>query len=81
MEVDELDDEAARKQLRGRFPAADPEDLLLLEDMLGIRDVTVALPDISPDARRRRLTALINAGAVERTRGGGIRHRGCALDR
>ena len=66
MEVDELDDEAARKQLRGRFPAADPEDLLLLEDMLGIRDVTVALPDISPDARRRRLTALINAGAVER---------------
>ncbi|MCW2662989.1 MAG: adenylyl cyclase class-3/4/guanylyl cyclase [Mycobacterium sp.] len=64
--VDELSDDAARKQVRDRFPAAAPEDLLLLDDMLGIRDAATTLPDISPDARRRRLTALINAGAVDR---------------
>jgi adenylate cyclase len=34
MEVDELDAETARKQLRDRFPEADPQDLLL-DDMLG----------------------------------------------
>ncbi len=64
--VDELGADAARKQIRDRFPTADPEDLLLLDDMLGIRDAATALPEISPDARRRRLTALINAGAADR---------------
>ena len=46
---------------------ADPQDLLLLDDLLGIADPEVALPPIDPDARRRRLTALINAVTLART--------------
>ena len=49
------------------MPDADPEDLLLLDDLLGIADPDVALPQIDPDARRRRLTALINAASLART--------------
>ena len=43
---------------------AAPEDLELLEDLLGIRDPAKPLPDVAPDARRRRLTALINSAAL-----------------
>ena len=46
---------------------ADPQDLLLLDDLLGIADPDVALPQIDPDARRRRLTALINTAWLART--------------
>ena len=49
---------AARAGVRARFPDADPEDVLLLEDLLGIADPEVALAKIDPDARRRRLTGL-----------------------
>ena len=52
--------QAARDRVRDRVPDADPEDLLLLDDLLGIADPDVALPAIDPDARRRRLTALVN---------------------
>jgi class 3 adenylate cyclase len=62
-----LDGPAARKQLRARVPDADPEDVLLLEDLLGIADPEVELPKIDPDARRRRLTALVNAASLART--------------
>jgi adenylate cyclase len=62
----ELDDEAARARLRARIPAADPEDLLLLDDLIGIGDPTAALADIDPDARRRRLTRLVNAASLAR---------------
>ena len=48
-------------------PTADPQDVLLLDDLLGIADPDVALPKIDPDARRRRLTALINAASLART--------------
>ncbi len=58
---------AARARVREQFPAADPQDLLLLDDLLGIADPTVTLPPINPDARRRRLTALINATSLART--------------
>src|SRR5262249_43381435 len=64
MGVDGVDAVAARARVRDRLPDADSEDLLLLEDLLGIRDVEAALPDIAPDARRRRLTALVNGAAV-----------------
>ena len=44
-------------------PVSDPEDVLLFfDDLLGIADPNVALPRIDPDARRRRLTALVNTG-------------------
>jgi adenylate cyclase len=64
--VSDLDDRAARARVRAEVPDADPEDLLLLDDLLGIADTAVALPDIAPDARRRRLTALVNAVSLAR---------------
>ena len=66
--VADLDGDAARAQLRAYVPAdADPQDLLLLDDLLGIADPGMALPHIDPDARRRRLTALINTTSLART--------------
>jgi hypothetical protein len=64
--VEGLDGQAARDRLRDRVPDADPEDLLLFDDLLGIADPEVALPTIDPDARRRRLTALVNAASLAR---------------
>src|SRR5271168_2952910 len=61
-----LDNAAARAGVRAKFPDADPEDVLLLEDLLGIADPEVALAKVDPDARRRRLTALINAASLAR---------------
>ena len=40
---------------------------MLLDDLLGTADPDVSLPTIDPDARRRRLTALINAASLART--------------
>src|SRR5271156_621177 len=64
--VRELDGPAARDRVRSRVPDTDPEDLLLFDDLLGIADPDVALPTIDPDARRRRLTALVNAASLAR---------------
>lgn len=64
--IDQLEADTARTQVRDRFPGADSEDLLLLDDLLGIRDPATPLPDIAADARRRRLTTLVNAGALDR---------------
>ncbi len=65
--VADLDGDAARAQAREQVPDADPQDLLLLDDLLGIADPEVSLPQIDPDARRRRLTALINTATLART--------------
>jgi class 3 adenylate cyclase len=66
--VDEFaDDVAARAHLRSRIVGAQPDDLLLLEDLLGIRDPAEAPPLIDPDARRRRLTALVNGVSLARS--------------
>ena len=62
--VEGLDPPAARAQIRAQAPDAEPEDLLLFDDLLGIADPDVALPKIDPDARRRRLTALVNAASL-----------------
>ncbi len=62
--IDDLDAATARTRARDRFVNADSDDLLLLDDLLGIRDTNVALPEIAADARRRRLTALVNAAAL-----------------
>ena len=61
-----LDGSAARDRVRSRVPDADPEDLLLFDDLLGIAFPEVKLPKIDPDARRRRLTALVNAASLAR---------------
>src|ERR1700761_4276273 len=65
--VDGLDGEAARAQLRTRFADAHPDDLLLLNDLLGVADPDVEAPSAEGDARRRRLTALVNAASMART--------------
>ncbi|OBK74076.1 adenylate/guanylate cyclase domain-containing protein [Mycobacterium sp. 1274761.0] len=67
MGLDQLDDAAARAQIRMRFADADAEDLLLLEDLLGVADTDTAPTDVAADARRRRLAALINAAALAQT--------------
>ena len=64
--VADLDGDAARAQV-AVVPDADPQDLLLFDDLLGIADPDVPLPQIDPDARRRRLTAMINAASLART--------------
>jgi class 3 adenylate cyclase len=66
--ISDLDGEAARARVRGQVPdGVDPQDLLLLDDLLGIRDPDTELPPIDPAARGRRLTALINAVSLARS--------------
>ena len=64
--VEGLDPHAARARIRARVPDAEPEDLVLFDDLLGTADPDVELPKIDPDARRRRLTALVNAASLAR---------------
>ena len=64
--VEDLDGQAARDRVRDRVPDADPRDLALFDDLLGIADPDTPLPPIDPDARRRRLTALVNAASLAR---------------
>jgi class 3 adenylate cyclase len=64
--VGDLDAKAARTRVHDRLPDADPEDLALFDDLLGIADPNAPLPAIDPDARRRRLTALVNATSLAR---------------
>jgi class 3 adenylate cyclase len=66
--VADLDSRAARAKVRQQTPDVDPQDLLLLDDLLGIADPNVPLPQMDPDVRRRRLTALINTRALTRSR-------------
>ena len=55
--------DAARERVRDKLSHAAIGDLLLLDDLLGIRDSRDPLPDITPDARRRRLVNLIDTAA------------------
>ena len=64
--VEGLDGQEARDRVRDQVPDADPEDLALFDDLLGIADPNTSLPAIDPDARRRRLTALVNAASLAR---------------
>ena len=64
--VDDLDAQAARDRVRAQVPDTDPEDLVLFDDLLGIGDPEATQPRIDPDARRRRMTALVNAALLAR---------------
>jgi class 3 adenylate cyclase len=64
--VEGLDGQEARDRVRDRVPDVDPEDFALFDDLLGIADPEVELPKIDPDARRRRLTALVNGASLAR---------------
>ena len=48
------------------FPRQTLRIWLLFDDLLGIADPDVSLSAIDPDARRRRLTALVNAASLAR---------------
>ncbi|GAB98677.1 hypothetical protein GONAM_02_02000 [Gordonia namibiensis NBRC 108229] len=65
--LDDGDVGAARAQVRARFPDACNQDLLLLDDLVGIADPGQSLPEIEPDAKRRRLTALLKGETLART--------------
>ncbi|MGB3333928.1 MAG: adenylate/guanylate cyclase domain-containing protein [Mycobacterium sp.] len=65
--VDDRRGEDARARVRDRFGHADAQDLLLLDDLLGIADPDVTLPQIDADTRRARLTALVNSASLART--------------
>ncbi|KUI28676.1 hypothetical protein AU195_00155 [Mycobacterium sp. IS-1496] len=56
--LDPADNEAARIKVARRVHAA-REDVLLLEDLLGIRDETETLHDMTPDTRGRRVVELV----------------------
>ena len=65
--VNGTDPDTARTRLRARLDTAAPDDLLLLDELLGIPDPATPAPDIDPNARRRRLTSLINTASLVRT--------------
>ena len=62
-----LEPDAARASIRARLQQADSEDLLLLDDLLGISDSGSPLPVIDPASRTQRLTSLLNDATVART--------------
>ena len=64
--VEGLDPPAARARIRAQAPDAEPEGLLLFDDLVGIADPEAPLPQVDPDARRRRLTALVKAASLAR---------------
>jgi adenylate cyclase len=66
MRLNDLDDVAARAVIEARFAGAATEDLLLLEDLIGVCDICATLPAIEPDARRRRLARMIKVGLLAR---------------
>lgn len=66
--IAEMDAASARVALRRRLPSAQPEDLVLLDDLVGIRDQAVPDPAVSAEARRRRLSALLGGAASSRDR-------------
>ena len=70
----DLDRQAARDRVRDQVTDADPEDLVLLDDLLAIADPDTALPKIDPDARWRRLTALVKAASLARQTPAVYRH-------
>ena len=64
--VGDLDAPSARAQVRARIPGAHPEDLILFDDLLGIRDPVAVLPDITPEARQHRLGRLVSGASLAR---------------
>ena len=65
--VEGLDAQAARDaSARRGFLTQTRRTCCYFDDLLGITDPDVELPKIDPDARRRRLTALVNAASLAR---------------
>ncbi len=48
MGIDHMDASSGRVEVRARFPDAGADDLTLLDDLLGIREADVPLPEVAP---------------------------------
>ncbi|SBS75149.1 Membrane-anchored adenylyl cyclase [uncultured Mycobacterium sp.] len=68
LDISGMDKAAARAQVRSRVLDADADDLLLVDDLLGIAEPGAEVPAIEADARRRRLTGLLDAALMARQR-------------
>lgn len=64
----DLDPQRAREVLQELASDGNEQDLLLLADLLGSRDPAVPTDALDPDARRRRLSALVIRIVRERAR-------------
>lgn len=64
--VSGLDEVSARSKVRAALPTEDAEDVLLLDELLGIGHANVELADTDPDARRRRLLRLLTMYTMQR---------------
>ncbi len=67
LDIAGLDKATARAKVRDRV-VAEADDLLLIDDLLGIADPGVEPPAIEADARRRRLTGLLDIALMTRHR-------------
>ena len=76
-----LDGDAARARVREQVPDADPQDLLLLDDLLGIADPDVPLPADRPGCPSAPVDRADQHRVAGPHRTGTVHHRGCALDR
>ncbi|OBF38714.1 hypothetical protein A5724_09115 [Mycobacterium sp. ACS1612] len=56
----------ARTRIRTLLPDAEGDDLLLLEDLLGIGDPDARAAELDADARRRRLRRVVRSAALAR---------------
>ena len=65
LRIEEFDHQTARSALRTKLAFADPEDVLLLEELRHPRP-GCHQPNVAADARRRRLAALVNAAFTAR---------------
>jgi hypothetical protein len=63
-----LEPGSARQRVRELLPAANLQDLLLLDDLLGIAQPNAEAPTFDPQTRRRRLTAVVATVQLARTR-------------
>ena len=79
--IADLDDPAARARVREQVPDADPQDLLLLDDLLGIADPEVPLPADRPGCAAAPVDRTGQHRVAGAHRTGAVHHRGCALDR
>ncbi|UQB93131.1 ATP-binding protein [Mycobacterium intracellulare] len=61
-----LDEVSARAKIRAELPTEEAQDVLLLDDLLGIRGAVDEPTDIDPDARRRRLLRLLTTYTLQR---------------
>ena len=64
--IDTLTPDAARQRTRAALTDTDAQDMVLLDDLLGIRDGGSIGFEIDPDARRRRLATLLEKALLSR---------------